>query len=105
MMKKKGNFCSGSPWNFLLLFDANLGQRILKRAIFNFMLVLCIAGTSVHAEDISMDEKKIQAGLVYNFLKYTSWPAQALAGNNGNIKICLLGGDAFSGNLFPLEGR
>ncbi len=71
-------------------------------SILCFVAGMILAG-GASAQGMTMDEKKIQAGLVYNFLKYTTWPSTASA--NKTIKICLLGGDPFSGNLFPLEGR
>jgi len=58
---------------------------------------------AVRAEDkpLQLYEQKIKAGLVYNFLKYTTWPQSG----TGTLNVCLFGGDPFDGYLSPLEGR
>jgi len=48
-------------------------------------------------------EQKIKAGLIYNFLKYTTWPDAAMP--QGRLRVCLFGDDPFDGYLSPLEGR
>lgn len=55
--------------------------------------------------DIQLNAQKIEAGLIYNFLKYTAWPQSSLSGSNPNMVVCLYGGDSFDGHLDPLEGR
>lgn len=55
--------------------------------------------------DIQLNSQKIEAGLIYNFLKYTVWPQSSLSGKNSNMVVCLYGGDSFDGHLDPLEGR
>jgi hypothetical protein len=57
------------------------------------------------APSIQLYEQKIKAGLVYNFLKYTNWPADVISKTNGSLRVCLLGDDAFNGYLYPLQGR
>jgi hypothetical protein len=61
------------------------------------------AASSAFAQDLTLAEQKIKAGMLYNFLKYTDWPADAVS--SSSITVCLLGGDPFAGNLAPLEGR
>lgn len=66
-------------------------------------IILC--GPVAFAQDSSLQiEKKVKAGLIYNFLKYTDWPDDAALGNR-TIRLCLLGGNPFDGALNPLEGR
>jgi hypothetical protein len=48
-------------------------------------------------------EHDIKAGLLYNFLRYTEWPASAQAGST--IDVCLYGGDPFEGGLASMAGR
>ena len=52
-----------------------------------------------------MQENKIKAGLIYNFLKYTEWPHDSLGTEDQKINVCLMGGDAFGGALDSLNGR
>lgn len=72
-------------------------------------MVLCTAFAFLHCvatahaqEPRSMFEHKIKAGLVYNFLKYTTWPDIS---THKELKVCLFGGDPFDGYLNPLAGR
>lgn len=70
--------------------------------------VLCAHVHPVQAEDapIKLYEQKIKAGLVYNLLKYTSWPnSDKSATHRSAIKVCIFGADPFDGYLAPLEGR
>ena len=69
-------------------------------ALTGFVLI----GIPAHADTVALQENKIKAGLLYNFLKYTTWPENNQAGPD-KIRICLFGGDAFAGALDPLEGR
>jgi hypothetical protein len=52
----------------------------------------------------SLNEQKIQSGLIYNFIKATHWPANRLE-KQTTLNICLIGGDPFDGYLHPLQGR
>ena len=57
------------------------------------------------AEAVRLQENKIKAGLLYNFIKYTSWPKGAFHDPAEAFQVCLYGGDAFEGALDPLQGR
>jgi len=57
------------------------------------------------AERLQLIEQQIEAGLIYNFLKYTQWPAERTARADAPIAVCLFGGDPFSGHLQPMAGR
>ena len=50
-------------------------------------------------------EQKIKAGLVYNLLKYTTWPKESAATKKDELQVCLFGDDPFDGYLAPLQGR
>lgn len=49
----------------------------------------------------SLNEQKIKAGLLYNFLKYTDWPQSG----QKTLNVCLFREDSFEGSLDPLRGR
>jgi len=60
------------------------------------------------AEDSSklkLQEQTIKAGLVYNFLKYTTWPDNSSLIKENRLRICFFGNEPLDGNLSPLEGR
>ncbi len=85
-------------------------MAILKhhcRFVFALAL-LALWPVCAHAQDaarVRMQESKIKAGLVYNLIKYTSWPSDSVVVRKKRIVVCLLGGDPFAGSLDPLDGR
>lgn len=46
---------------------------------------------------------QVKSGLIYNFLKYTSWPENE--DDPERLQVCLLGGDPLGGALEALSGR
>lgn len=83
-------------------------MAILKRALKGRFLVIFAAlfiGIGPAGAAVQLQEQKIKAGLLYNFVKYTSWPQSSFAKPDDPFQICLLGGDSFEGALDPLQGR
>jgi hypothetical protein len=64
-------------------------------------LLIATPASSFGQEALQLAEQKIKAGLLYNFLKYTQWPAPI----GETAVVCLLGGDPFEGHLAPMAGR
>ena len=78
-------------------------KRAAHLALVAIVAVSAIA--SARADDgLQLIEQKIKAGLIYNFLKYTQWPAGSPR-QSGNLSVCFFGGDPFEGNLQPMSGR
>ncbi len=50
-------------------------------------------------------EYRIKAAFLYNFAKFTVWPAGAFADAKAPLRLCILGDDPFDGALDALEGR
>jgi hypothetical protein len=69
------------------------------------LLAMGVTLPSYAAEGFQLVEQQIEAGLLYNFLKYTEWPTGRTAKANAPIIVCLFGGDPFAGNLQPMAGR
>ena len=67
-------------------------------------LLLAVASAWPAVAQVQLIEQKIKAGLLYNFLRYTEWPAEHLTAE-APVVVCLLGGDLFDGNLQPMAGR
>lgn len=67
------------------------------------LLVLSPAWAEGEAQ-LQLYEQKIKAGLVYNFLKYTTWPQTSL-GQDNQLQVCLLGNDSINKYLTPLQGK
>jgi hypothetical protein len=68
-------------------------------------LSISFSTANARAAEIKLQEQKIKAGLLYNFIKYSTWPRNAFIAAEEPFQICLLGGDAFEGALDPLQGR
>lgn len=82
---------------------AFLKHRQIWRYCIAAFLALAMSGFALgtaRAENISLSEQKIKAGLLYNFLKYTEWPKEG-----GILNVCLFQDDPFGGSLDPLKGR
>jgi hypothetical protein len=76
--------------------------KIAALLLINFMLPLsALAQIQPASTSLTLYEPKLKAGLVYNFLKYTTWPQNP----EGRLEVCLYGGDSFNGYLYPLKGR
>jgi hypothetical protein len=84
-----------------------LKLHMLKRKMMAIALAITLLWTSTAAlaqerNELQLEEQKIKAGLIYNFLKYTAWPENKTA----KLVVCILGSeDPFNGYLQPLEGR
>lgn len=76
-------------------------MALLKRSITAGLLALTFAA-SAQAANIQLAEQKIKAGMIYNFLKYTDWPA---ANATAPMRVCIFGDDPLGGNLKPMQGR
>jgi hypothetical protein len=78
-------------------------MALLNRVAPIALLLVAAAASFAHAADgVRLVEQKIKAGLIYNFLKYTTWPGVP---DHAPMVVCLLGGDPFDGHLSPLGGR
>ncbi|MBU0799618.1 MAG: YfiR family protein [Alphaproteobacteria bacterium] len=82
-------------------------RNLMMGVIICAAVAMVPAVPKVRAQDnnLRLNEQKIKAGLIYNFLKATQWPKNPLMTEGGTLNICLLGGDSFAGYLHPLQGR
>ncbi|MDE1153331.1 MAG: YfiR family protein [Micavibrio sp.] len=67
------------------------------------ILLLALSPAAAQADALTRDELKIKAGLLYNYLKYTTWPPRETEA--AYLNVCLYGGDPFRGQLQSLDGR
>lgn len=68
--------------------------------------ILWLAALPARAQDsLQLQEQEIKAGLLYNFLKYTEWPASRVSNANAPMDVCIFGADPFDGYLKPMAGR
>ncbi|HEU5047197.1 MAG TPA: YfiR family protein [Rickettsiales bacterium] len=77
-------------------------MALLIRQLWFFVLLLTAGFPAWVCADteLQLQEQEIKAGLLYNFLKYTQWPAAPRS-----MVICIYGQDPFEGYLQPIAGR
>ncbi len=71
---------------------------------FLLLVILIISVNANAAEKVISHEKQIKGGLLYNFLKYTSWPNYKNKTGSA-IQVCVFGDDPFDGYLKTMKKR
>lgn len=66
-------------------------------------LGICLGIAAMHAESAS--DAAVKAGFIYNFTKFTEWPAESFASNSSPLNLCIFGNQPLDGNLALLHGR
>ena len=57
------------------------------------------------ASAVELSAQEIEAGLVYNFIRFTEWPPSSGAGPPGTLNLCIVGWDSLGNAFSPYEGR
>ncbi len=50
-------------------------------------------------------EYLLKAAFLYNFAKFTTWPAEAFPGPQTPLRVCILGEDSFGAAMESIEGK
>ncbi len=66
------------------------------------LLGLAMPGLQAPGMADTLSEDRVKAGFIYNFVKYTDWPA---AVTSSSLRVCSPGQQALSGELRQLQGR
>jgi hypothetical protein len=86
-----------------------LARRHFLNIFFISFSILCFlllsAPSRAQESKLQLQEQTIKAGLIYNFLKYTTWPGGYSPAERGRLSFCFYGGEPLDGMLAPLEGR
>jgi len=53
----------------------------------------------------SASDAAVKAGFVYNFTKFTEWPADSFSTATAPLNLCVIGNQPLDGNLAMLHGR
>jgi hypothetical protein len=72
------------------------GKFLCARFLAPLLLVFAFS-SEAHSQTVS--EYQLKAAYLYNFAKFVEWPADAFAGPNAPLRICVLGQDPFAGDL------
>lgn len=81
-------------------------RRLLKGTILTCVFIFCTAGDAATArsvDDVAL-EYQVKASMIYNFLHYVQWPADAFE-NSVHLSICVFGSDPFGSSLDTLSGE
>ncbi len=87
-----------------------LGKRLacLTVALAAGFTTWCAPYGGARAEDLSASASReylIKAAFLYNFAKFTEWPAEAYADPSAPLRICVLGDGHLGRALAALEGK
>lgn len=80
-------------------------MALLRQCHILLGTLLCTLLTSppLAGASLELNEQKIKAGLLYNFLKYTQWPESSFT--SSAVTVCIFGDDPFEGNLDAMRDR
>src|SRR5919112_4839317 len=90
------------PRDFIILSGLVRSPRTAKSLwrILAVVALLCFwAAIAVSAESSRPSEYELKATFLYNFIKFTGWPHEALAKNSDPFVIGILGKDPFGTGL------
>ncbi len=78
-----------------------------SRLIFNYLYALVIALCSPSAFAVTPDEEEnlFKAAFIYNFAKFTTWPADTWTNNDSSLNLCIIGHDVLVNELEKLNGK
>lgn len=79
----------------------------LSRLIFNCIWICTIAFCSPfsYATTTDEEEKLFKAAFIYNFAKFTTWPADSWGNDDTPLTLCTIGNDSLTGELNKLNGK
>ena len=84
-------------------------RRLAFLAIGGFMLAMSTGGTHAQAANESpaptSREYLLKAAFLYNFAKFTTWPAEAFPSPQAPLRVCILGEDSFGAAMESIEGK
>ncbi len=88
-------------------------RRLAFLVIGGLMLAMSTEGTDAQAASESPSptaapaprEYLIKAVFLYNFAKFTTWPAESFPDPQAPLRLCILGEDAFGAAMESIEGK
>jgi hypothetical protein len=83
-------------------------RRSLCRGIWSLgsLLMCCLVAIPLASAQATAPEATVKAAFVFNFLRFTEWPARRFAANDAPLSLCVWSADArLSESLRALAGR
>ena len=85
-----------------------LNNRKINRLRFclalSVMLLLCLSLTAYGQNSVDR-EYRVKAAFIYNFARFTTWPADAFSGPDSPLCICIFGEDYFGNSFAQFNGK
>lgn len=75
----------------------------LRAFILGLLAVVTLGAADARADD-ALDQARLKAAFVLNFMKFTTWPAARTPGAH-TLTLCATDGHPLAGQLHELEGR
>lgn len=75
----------------------------LRALVLGALTVAALAAVDTRADD-ALEQSRVKAAFVLNFIKFTAWPDQR-ATDSGTLTLCATEGHPLDGQLHVLEGR
>ncbi len=73
--------------------------------LFVALALVALGTRSAEAQGPASREYGLKAAYLYNFMKFVSWPSEALDGSPEHIVVCVHGEDPFVDNLDKIDGK
>lgn len=96
------------PWRALGRLTAGLAVMtlVLTGSVAAGQSVQQTAGAKTdEASDEPSREYLIKAAILYNFAKFTRWPAESFADADAPLQLCVFGTDPFGAALATIDGK
>ncbi len=77
----------------------------MRRYLIAVAICLALAPLVSAAAEEPAREFRIKAAFIYNFAKFTRWPAGSFADNEAPLEFCIYGEDPFGGALDAIAGK
>jgi hypothetical protein len=76
-----------------------------RRFLLAAALLAAAPGPAARADDLHVEEYKVKAAFLYNFVKFVEWPDAAFEDPGSPFVLAVLGTDPFGSHLDDLQGK
>lgn len=77
----------------------------MKRRLTTLLACACLLIINVTQVVNAQDDVLVKAAFIYNFTKFTRWPENTWVRQNAPLNLCVIGKDALSAALEPLNTK
>ncbi|OPY89296.1 MAG: hypothetical protein A4E72_01146 [Syntrophus sp. PtaU1.Bin208] len=85
--------------------DSAKAAKLCRIFLFLFLSLMLLKLNVSRVDAAGPDPFQVKAAFVYNFLKFVSWPPEALPPEASKITLCILGDDSLGAAIESLSGK